>query len=40
MTLNRRGEQLLGRNATLSEPIVNGRGQLKIDDTVWRCGGS
>lgn len=40
MTLNRRGEQLLGRNATLSEPIVNGRGQIKIDDTVWRCEGS
>jgi len=39
MTLNRRGEQLLGRNATLSEPIVNGRGQIKIDDTVWRCEG-
>lgn len=39
MTLNRRGEQLLGRNATLSEAIVNGRGQIKIDDTVWRCEG-
>ena len=39
MTLNRRGEQLLGRNATLSEPIVNGRGQIRIDDTVWRCEG-
>lgn len=38
-TLNRRGEQLLGRNATLSEPIVNGRGQIRIDDTVWRCEG-
>lgn len=39
MTLNRRGEQLLGRSATLSEPIINGRGQIKIDDTVWRCEG-
>lgn len=39
MTLNRRGEQLLGRNATLSEPIINGRGQIRIDDTVWRCEG-
>lgn len=38
-TLNRRGEQLLGRSATLSEPIVNGRGQIRIDDTVWRCEG-
>lgn len=39
-TLNRRGEQLLGRTATLSEPIVNGRGQVHIDDTVWRCEGA
>jgi membrane protein implicated in regulation of membrane protease activity len=39
-TLNRRGEQLLGRTATLSEPIVNGRGQIRIDDTVWRCEGT
>lgn len=38
-TLNRRGEQLLARSATLSEPIVNGRGQVRIDDTVWRCEG-
>nr|WP_298682588.1 NfeD family protein [uncultured Dongia sp.] len=38
-TLNRRGEQLLGRSATLSEPIINGRGQIRIDDTVWRCEG-
>ena len=38
-TLNRRGEQLLARTGTLSEPIVNGRGQIKIDDTVWRCEG-
>ena len=38
-TLNRRGEQLIGRSATLSEPIVNGRGQIRIDDTVWRCEG-
>lgn len=39
VTLNRRGEQLIGRTATLSEPIVNGRGQIHIDDTVWRCEG-
>ena len=32
-------EQLIGRSATLSEPIVNGRGQIRIDDTVWRCEG-
>lgn len=38
-TLNRRGEQLLARTGTLSEAIVNGRGQIRIDDTVWRCEG-
>lgn len=38
-TLNRRGEQMLARTATLTEPIVNGRGHLRIDDTVWRCEG-
>lgn len=37
--LNRRSEQLLGRTATLSEAIVNGRGKIRIDDTVWRCEG-
>jgi len=38
-TLNRRGEQLIGRAAALSEAIANGRGQVHIDDTVWRCEG-
>lgn len=37
--LNRRGEQLVGRIATLSEPIANGRGRVKIDDTIWRVSG-
>lgn len=38
-TLNRRGEQMIGRLAVLSEPIVNGRGKAKLDDTVWRVEG-
>ncbi|MCB1865054.1 MAG: NfeD family protein [Chromatiales bacterium] len=37
--LNRRGEQYIGRTAVLAEPIANGRGTLKLDDTVWRIAG-
>ncbi len=37
--LNRRGEQLIGRTATLTEPIVNGRGRVKLGDTQWRVKG-
>lgn len=37
--LNRRGEQLIGRTAVLSEAIQNGRGKARIDDTVWRVEG-
>jgi membrane protein implicated in regulation of membrane protease activity len=36
-TLNRRGESLVGRMGQLVEPIVNGRGRVKIDDSVWRA---
>ena len=39
-TLNRRGEQMIGRTAVLSEPIQNGRGKARIDDTVWRVEGA
>jgi len=39
-TLNRRGEQMIGRTAVLSEPIQNGRGKAKIDDSMWRVEGS
>ena len=31
--LNRRGEQYIGRSFTLSEPIVNGMGKVKVDDS-------
>ena len=37
--LNRRGAQLIGRTATLAEPIVNGRGRIRIGDTLWRVSG-
>ena len=37
--LNRRGAQMIGRTAVLSEPIQNGRGKAKIDDTMWRVEG-
>lgn len=37
--LNRRSAQLLGRTATLAEPIREGRGRIQLDDTVWRVSG-
>lgn len=37
--LNRRGAQYVGRNITLSEAILNGRGHTRIDDTLWSIGG-
>lgn len=38
-TLNRRAEQYVGRIFTLASPIVDGRGSLNVDDTVWRIEG-
>lgn len=38
-TLNRRGEQYVGRTLTLAEPIVNGRGKAHLDDTMWKLSG-
>jgi hypothetical protein len=37
--LNRRAEQYVGRVFTLQDPLVNGRGRLRVDDTVWRVEG-
>ncbi|MDA0339130.1 MAG: NfeD family protein [Proteobacteria bacterium] len=37
--LNRRGHQYVGRTFTLDEPIVNGVGKLKVDDTTWKVEG-
>lgn len=37
--LNERGHQYIGRNAVVAEPIVNGRGKIKIGDTLWLAEG-
>jgi membrane protein implicated in regulation of membrane protease activity len=37
--LNLRGDRLEGRTLVLSEPIVEGRGRVKIGDTVWQVRG-
>jgi inner membrane protein len=33
--LNRRAQTYVGRIFTLERPVVDGRGRLRIDDTVW-----
>ena len=38
-TLNRRGEQYIGRVFVLEEPLVNGVGKLRVDDTTWKING-
>ena len=38
-TLNRRGEQYVGRVFTLDEAIVNGTGKIHVDDTMWKVVG-
>ena len=37
--LNRRGEQMIGRTATLMEPIRDGRGRIQLGDTLWKVQG-
>lgn len=37
--LNRRGEQYVGRNFTLSEAIDNGTGKVVVDDSTWKVEG-
>jgi len=37
--LNRRQLGYVGRSFTLKQPIVNGRGKLTIEDTVWEIEG-
>lgn len=37
--LNRRGQSYVGRDFTLGEPIVNGVGRLRVDDSQWRITG-
>ena len=38
-SLNRRGEQYIGRMFTLEEPIVNGVGKIRVDDSSWKVMG-
>lgn len=38
-TLNRRGDSYVGRDFTLTDPIVNGIGKLSVDDSQWRITG-
>ena len=38
--LNRRGEQYIGRVFNLAEPIVNGVGKIKVDDSIWKVSGN
>jgi membrane protein implicated in regulation of membrane protease activity len=38
-TLNRRGEQYVGRTFTLEEPVVNGQGKIHVDDSTWKIEG-
>ena len=38
-SLNRRGDSYVGRHITLSDPITNGFGKTRLDDTQWRVSG-
>lgn len=38
-TLNRRGESYVGRSFRLEEPLVDGVGRLRVDDSQWRVSG-
>jgi membrane protein implicated in regulation of membrane protease activity len=37
--LNQRSQQLIGRTAILEEPISEGRGRIRLGDTLWRVSG-
>jgi inner membrane protein len=37
--LNKRGAQYIGRVFNLHEPIENGQGKIKVDDTLWKVHG-
>lgn len=39
-TLNRRGEQYVGRVFTLEQAMVNGIGKIRVDDTTWKVSGA
>ncbi|VAW79838.1 hypothetical protein MNBD_GAMMA12-3130 [hydrothermal vent metagenome] len=37
--LNRRGAQYVGRTFTLTEPVVNNFGKIRVDDSYWKIQG-
>ena len=37
--LNRRADQYIGRVFTLQQPIIDGRGTIRVDDSTWRVEG-
>jgi len=37
--LNQRGQQYVGRSFSLIEAIENGRGRIKVDDSIWTVKG-
>jgi len=37
--LNRRGEKYIDQKFTLAEPIINGEGKIKVDDSTWKIVG-
>ncbi|MBD9373502.1 NfeD family protein [Rhizobium sp. ARZ01] len=37
--LNQRAQGLVGRTATLEQPISEGRGRIRLDDTMWSVQG-
>ena len=37
--LNRRGEKYIDQKFTLAEPIINGEGKIKVDDSTWKVVG-
>lgn len=38
--LNRRGEQYIDRIFALDEPIINGFGKIRVDDSIWKVEGA
>jgi inner membrane protein len=40
LKLNRRNEQYMGRVFILQEAIIDGRGKIRVDDSIWRVEGS
>lgn len=37
--LNKRGQQMIGKEVNLIDPIINGEGRVKIGDSPWRVYG-